>query len=217
MFRNLRSFGPAAFAAVALVFAAAPADAAKGQFSIGAHAGRGLYSMSAFNDSLQAADLEKMKGNWEFGGSVRYQVSEKAALDLEATMLEPESTTEDPGNPDLVYTAPALAVPLSLVYTLSEGAKSRVNLVVGAGVLTGAKLRGEQGPTEVETESETPFFGQAGFEVDYFLSPQFALTGRALGRLAGEAEVVFGGVEYPLSYTGATFGVGVRAYFGGAE
>jgi hypothetical protein len=42
MLRNLRAFAPAAFAALTLAAVVVPADAATGEFSLGAHASRGF-------------------------------------------------------------------------------------------------------------------------------------------------------------------------------
>lgn len=214
MNRTLRPVLVAA-ACAALAFAlASPAQAQKGTFSIGGNAGVGFYSMGDLNDALEANGFEKITSGWEFGGSLRYQVSEKAALDLEFNKLNPKSTTPDPGNPDIEYSVPALAIPLSLVYMLSENDQYRLNLLVGAGLLSGVKLHGEQGAVELETDSASGFIGQAGFETLWKLSPQFALSARALGRL-GKATVDDAGTDYDASFTGGTLGVGARVSFGG--
>lgn len=216
MIRSLRLFAFAAVAALALSSLAAPAFAQVGAVSLGGNFGVGFYSPSDINDALEAADFEKITSGLEFGGSIRYQFSEKAALDLEVNKLNPKSSTPDPGNPDIEYSLPALAIPLSLVYTLSENDQYRFNLVVGGGLLSSVKLRGEQGPTELETDGESGIMGQAGFETMWKLSPQFGLTARALGRI-GSATVDDSGTEYDVSYAGGTLGVGARVSFGGGQ
>jgi hypothetical protein len=213
MLRKLRSLFMAASVLLAVAVAAAPASAAKGEFSIGGNVGVGFYSMGEINDALVEDDFEEISSGMEFGGSLRYQVSERAALDLEVNRLNPKSTTEDPGFPDIEFSAPALAIPLNLVYTLSENDQYRFNLIAGAGLLSGAKLRGVQGPVELESDSASGFLGQAGFETMWKLSPQFALTARALGRM-GSASLDDEDVD--ASYSGGVLGLGLRASFGGS-
>lgn len=215
--RPLRLFLVALVATIAFPLLSAPAHAAKGECSVGGNLGVGIYSMSAANDSLEAEGLEKISSGWEFGGSFRYQVSEKAALDIEVSALNPKSTTTESGFPDIVFKTPALAIPLSLIYRLSENDQYRFNFVVGGGLISGAKIKGDDGTFSIESDSKSSAFGQAGFETEWLVSPKFALTARALGRLSGKPEVTIEGSDVELDYTGAVFGVGARVLFGGGQ
>ena len=208
-------------AAAALVAAAAlpfPAMAATpGVFSLGLNLGTGIYSNSDINDVLEANDFEEITGGWEYGGSLRYQVSPKIGLDLEVNRIDPSSTTDIPGEPEVEFSTPAMAVPLNLVYELSSNDTNVFNLFGGPGILTGAKFRAEQDPDEEESDAGTAFYGQIGLEALWKLSPTFALGARALGRTASteidDPDNDLDGFE--MNYGGIAFGLGARVFFGG--
>jgi hypothetical protein len=218
MHRSLRLISPAALALVAVAAFAAPSWSAEaGTFSIGGNFGTGIYSHSDLNDIIEAGGGEEVTSGWEYGGSLRYQASPRLALDLELNLMNPSATTEgDPGDPDIEISTPAMAIPLNLYFTLSENDQYRFNLFGGAGLLSGAKLRVEVDPDDEETEGASSFYGQAGLEAQWMLSPQFALGARVLGRTAkATTETEDGTVEYDLDYTGVAFGLGARLSFGG--
>ena len=203
--------------AIALVVIAAgvtPASAATpGVFSLGANFGTGIYSNSDLNDGLETVDIEEVTSGWEYGGSLRYQMSPKVALDLEINMMNPSSTTEDPAG-EIETSTPAMAIPLNLYYQLSENDQYAFNLFGGAGILSGAKLKAEQGSVEDEIEAGSSFYGQAGLEAQWKLSQQFALSARALGRTA-KATLEDTDPELDVDYSGFAFGLGARVMFGG--
>lgn len=215
MQRHLRAIGGTAVALLALAAGTSPALAATpGTFSIGGNFGTGIYSNSDLNDSLEVYGFEEVSSGWELGGSLRYQISPKVALDLEANSLNPKSSTEIPGEDELELSTPALAVPLNLYVTLSENDQYRFNVFAGAGVLSGVKVKREGGGfIESESETASSFYGQGGLEAQMMVSPQFALTARALGRLA-KATIEEDDDEFDVDLSGVAFGLGARIAFG---
>lgn len=210
----MKQLTTAAAAILALAVLTGPAGAAtQGTWSLGANFGTGMYSNSELNDEL-GTGVEEITSGWEFGGSLRYQVSPRLALDLEVNQMKPASTTEDPGNPDIELSTPALAIPVNAVYELSRNEKNAFNLFGGAGIVTGAKFRAEQGGPATELDAATSFYGQAGLEAQWMMSTQFSLGARAFGRMA-KAEI--DETEIDADYSGFGFGLGARMSFGGGE
>lgn len=207
--------GFTAAALVALAALAGPASAAtQGTFSIGANFGTGMASNSDLNDAL-GPDVEEVKSGWEMGGSLRYQVTPRLALDLEVNRMKPASTTESSGNPDVDLSTPGLAIPLNLYYTLTENETYAFNLFGGAGVVTGAKLHGEaDGSDDLDIDGASSFYGQAGLESQWMLTRSFALSARALGRMA-KSELEDTDPAVDIDYSGFAFGIGARMSFGG--
>ena len=218
-----------ALAAAVLAFGlAAPGFAAEtGKWSIGGNFGIGTYSNGAFNDSLQTFDppLEKVKDGWEYGGSLRTRLSPKASLEVEGNLLNGKSTT-DILNQSVDAKTTAFALPLNLVYLLSENDKYAFNLVVGAGPLLSTKFKIEGAGATFESDSKTAFVGQGGFEGDWFVGKQVAVTARVLGRYAKASDVEYandptdpsaGKSKIDLNLSGFAFGLGLRAYFGGTK
>jgi hypothetical protein len=203
----------AAAALLALAVLTGPADAAtQGTWSLGANFGTATYSNTDLNDAI--APVEELSSGWEFGGSLRYQVSPRLALDLEVNQMKPASTTEDPGNPDLEVSTPAFAIPVNAVYELSRNEKTAFNLFGGAGMVTGAKFHAEQGGISDETDAASSFYGQAGLEAQWMMSQQFSLGARAMGRMA-KAEIEDEVTPVDADYSGIGFGIGARMNFGG--
>jgi hypothetical protein len=218
MHRSLRLIRTAAAALVAVAAFAAPSwSAEKGTFSIGGNFGTGIYSNSDLNDALELQGVEEVSSGWEYGGSLRYQASPRLALDLEANLMNPKSTTEIPGESDLEVSTPGLAIPLSLYYTLTENDQYVFNLFGGAGLVTGVKGKQEGGGfADYESESGSGFYGHAGLEAQWMLSPQFSLGARALGRTAkADIEGDTPDDDFEIDYTGVAFGLGARLWFGG--
>ena len=216
MHRHLRLMFIAA-AVLALASLAGPAAAAQqGTFSIGGNFGTGIYSNSDINDELEVSGYEEITSGWEYGGSLRYQVSPRIALDLEVNRMNPASTTEVSGNPDVELSTPGLAIPLNLYFLLSENDQYAFNLFAGAGMVTSSKFKAEQGGIEDEVDAESSFYGQLGVEAQWMLSPQFSLGARALGRMAkAELEADPGDPTFDVDYSGVAFGLGARLSFGG--
>ena len=210
----MKQLTTAAAAILALVVLTGPAHAAtQGTWSLGANFGTGLYSNSDLNDAL-GTDVEEITSGWEFGGSLRYQVSPRLGMDLEVNSMKPASTTESPGNPDLELSTPGMAITVNPVYELSRNEKTAFNLFGGAGMVTGAKFQGESDGETEELDAATSFYGQAGLEAQFMMSPQFALGARAFGRMA-KAEIEDTTID--VDYSGFAFGIGARMSFGGGN
>lgn len=199
--------------------------AAKGQFSIGGNFGTSITDGGAFNDSLKAIvgqpPYEDMAGDWDFGGSLRYGVSDKVSLDLEINKLKVKGTSPDAPNPDLVATETAVVVPLNLYLALAQNDSYDFNFFAGVGPMLGAQWKAEQsGFGEIKSEKKTGLYAQGGLEGLFKLSPQFALTGRVLGRLAKASDLELSDdptFTADADMSGIAFSVGLRAFFGGNE
>lgn len=227
MFQRTRALLVLALAFTAILGAtSAPALAAKGQFSIGGNFGTSITNGGAFNDSLKAfigsPPYKEISGDWDFGGSIRYGLSDKASLDLEFNKIKAKSkTTVSPD--ELTASEEALAIPLNLVYALSTNDNYDFNLVIGAGLMTGTKWKLEEtgtSPGSEESKSKSAFYGQGGFEGIYKLSPQFGITARALGRLAKANDLEWTDdptTKFDVNMSGVAFSVGLRAFFGGTK
>ena len=220
MFKNLRSPLVAMVAfAIGLGLSAGPAHAAKGQWSLGGNFGVGLYSNGQLNDSLEAVGLEKVSDGFEYGGTLRYGIAPTKALELETNLLNGESSTDVTGGTIKIKTK-AVALPLNLLFQVSENDKYSFHFLIGAGPMLDTKITAEAGSLKTESESKTAFMAQGGFEGDWFMSKQFALTARALGRYAKASDIELdktdpsaGKIDVNLS--GAAFSLGLRVFFGG--
>jgi hypothetical protein len=218
MFKNLRSalMVVSAFA-LGLGLAAGTANAAKGQWSIGGNFGVGTYSNSAFNDSLDVIGLKNVKDGFEYGGSIRYGVSPKVALDYEVNLLNGK-VTDDDQTPNIDISTKSVALPLSLYYQLASNDKYAFHFFVGGGPMVSTKWKLDNGQTSIESKSKTSFYAHGGFEGDLMLSKTVALTGRALGRLAKASDVEQSDdptTKVDVDLSGAAFSLGLRVFFGG--
>jgi opacity protein-like surface antigen len=216
MQRSLLSLSSVAVALVALAVFVSPASAAMpGTFSIGGNFGTGIYSNGDINDILEEGGQDKINSGWEYGGSLRYQMSPKLALDLEANFMNPAVTIEGTGgDPDTDISTPGMAVPLSLYYQLSQNETTAFNIFGGAGIVTGAKLKLESDGEEDEADAASSFYGQAGLEAQYMVSQSFALGARAMGRMA-KSEIEDSDPSLDIDYSGFAFSLGARMMFGG--
>lgn len=216
MQRSLLSLSSAAAALVALAVFVGPASAATpGTFSIGGNFGTGIYSNGDINDILEEGGQDKINSGWEYGGSLRYQMSPRLALDLEANFMKPAVTIEGTGgDPDTDLSTPGMAVPLSLYYQLSQNETTAFNIFGGAGIVTGAKLKVESDGDEDEVDAKSSFYGQAGLEAQYMVSQSFALGARAMGRMA-KSEIEDTDPSLDIDYSGFAFSLGARMMFGG--
>src|SRR5678815_3335665 len=81
-----------------------------------------------------------------------------------------------------------IAMPVNFLYALSQNDTHDFNLLVGAGPVFNmhgtVHAEDPSGSLETESASKTAFMAQGGFEGDYKVSTQFALSGRVLGRYA---------------------------------
>lgn len=210
--------------AMALGFASGTALAAKGDWSIGGNVGTSITNGGAFNDSLKAAftgssvQYKDISGDWEFGGSIRHGISDKASLDLEVNRIRAKSTSKDPGFPDVVATETGIAIPLNLYLSLTTNDSYDFSFFVGAGPMVSSQWKIKQGTTELKSKNKTTFYAQGGFEGMWKASKQFGITARALGRLAKANDVEWTTATTPptkfnMNMSGAAFGLGVRVIF----
>lgn len=224
--------GLVAVAIAASLSLAAPAHAAKGQWSIGGNFGVGLYSNTAINDSLDVlfqgsgVSPKHVKSGWEYGGSIRYGVSPKLSLDYEVNLMNGKGTTDansTAGTAKLVAHTKGLAGPLSLYYELGKSEKSTIYFFVGGGPMYGTKWKLESTdltPNTIEAKSKTGFYAHGGFEGDYNLSKSVAITARALGRYAKASDVTYTDpttsqeTKADVNLSGGAFSLGLRAFFG---
>ena len=177
MFKNLRSSLVAVSAfALGLGLAAGTAHAAKGQWSLGGNFGVGTYSNSAFNDSLDVAGLKNVKDGFEYGGSIRYGVSPKVALDYEVNLLNGK-VTDDTLTPNVDISTKAVALPLSMYYQLASNDKYAFHLILGAGPMVSTKWKLDNGTTVIESKSKTAFYAHGGFEGDWMVGKTVAIRG----------------------------------------
>ena len=222
MFHRYRAALVAAVAVAAvLCVSTGAAFAAKGQFSIGGNFGASITDGGAFNDSLKAAvgkpPYEDIAGDWDFGGSLRYGISQKASLDLEVNAIKAKGRSEVSPN-FLEASEKGLATSLNLYYALTQNDSHEFNFFIGAGPLIGAKWKLDTNTGSEESESKTSLYAQAGLEGQYKLSQSFALSARAFGRLAKASDVAWTDdptTKFDLDMSGVAFSVGMRAYFGG--
>ena len=202
-------------AALLLVSALPVSAATKGMWSLGANFGTGMYSNSDINEGRDEAGVDEVSSGWEYGGSLRYQVSPKMGLDLEVNRMTPKVTHEISGT-EFDESTPGMAIPVNLVYNLSENDKFSFNIFGGPGIVTGAKWRISDDTGDDELKGGTSFYGQAGLETQWMVAPTFALGARALGRTAkSELEAIDPTAD--IDYSGFSFGLGARMFFGGAH
>jgi hypothetical protein len=219
-FQNL-----AAFAAVALVISTAPAFAAKGQWSLGGNFGVGTYSNGDVNDQLQSIGADKIKDGWEFGGTLRHGMSDKMSLEIEGMAMNGKSETTE-GTTTFTAHTKSFATPVNLLIGLAQNDKHDFSAIVGAGPMWNTKATSEisdpSGTVSGESGSKTAFMAQGGFEGDYFMSRQFALSGRALGRYAKASNVDNDKNDpsagtFDIDHSGFAFNLGLRMFFGGGQ
>ena len=208
-------------ALLALTLFAVPASAAPGTWSLGANFGVGTYSNSDLNDQLEAGGVKAVKDGWEFGGTIRRGLSTKTSLELEGMMMDGKSTTEE-GTATLDFHTKGIAMPVNMLYALSQNDTHDFSLLVGAGPvfnMHGSQTFEDTGVSvEGETASKTAFMAQGGFEGDYLLSRQFALSGRVLGRYAKAGDVDINKDDpsdgtIDLDHSGFAFSLGMRMFF----
>ncbi|MEP7028557.1 MAG: outer membrane beta-barrel protein [Candidatus Eisenbacteria bacterium] len=208
--------------ALSLALTSGSAQAAKSQFSIGGNFGTGIYSNSDINKLLKAdtPPRKEIKSGWEYGGTLRYGISNKVSLDAEVNSINAKATTTNPsGNGDEKYAVKGIAVPVNIILALAENDKYTFNLFAGAGPLLSAKLTAQDDTNNIKTDSQTTITAQGGFEGMMFVSPKFAITARALGRTAKISDLQVNGVsstpKLDADLSGAAFSLGLRAFFGG--
>ena len=207
-------------ALLALTLFAVPASAA-GPWSLGANFGVGTYSNKDVNDALPSG-MDDIKDGFEFGGTIRHSMSVKSSLELEGMMMNGKSTTEF-GTATADLHTKGIAMPVNFLYALSQNDTHDFNLLVGAGPvfnMHGSSTFEDTDGTTIEgdTGSKTTFMAQGGFEGDYKVSNQFALSGRVLGRYAKASDVDADKNDpsegtFDIDHSGFAFSLGMRMFF----
>jgi outer membrane protein W len=211
----------AAAVAAALALTTAPAFAAQGTWSLGANFGLGTYSNGELNDALNSTGIKEVKDGWEYGGTLRYGLSPKTSLELEGMSMNGKSTTTE-GTTSLDVHTKALGLPVNFLYALSQNETHDFNLLIGAGPMLNTKITTKLEDTGSSSEdnsaSKTAFMAQGGFEGDYLLSRQFALSARVLGRFAkadnvdvDSSDPSAGNIDINMS--GFAASLGMRVFF----
>jgi hypothetical protein len=206
---------------LALTLFAVPAGADPGAWSLGANFGVGTYSNSNLNDQLEADGIKAVKDGYEFGGTIRKGMSVKSSLELEGMTMNGKSTTEE-GTSSLDVHTKGIAMPVNFLYALSQNDTHDFNLLVGAGPVLNMHgtfhAEDPSGSGDTETGSKTAFMAQGGFEGDYKVSTQFALSGRVLGRYAKASDVDVDKNDssagtFDIDHSGFAFSLGMRMFF----
>jgi hypothetical protein len=202
--------------------------------------GHGKYSASAVNDAVKAFDAQpsiqsggadEIKGDSEFGGSVRFPIRPKLSLDIELSRFR--STTSDRGVPSLnnaktEYEIAAMPLAVSAYYGAYSTPKLRVNAFAGAGPMLVTQFKGEipfiSGIRLSVEDTKTGVYAHAGIEGEYLLASRLAVTGRVLGRYAKASKVVDDKTlednifapwnRRDVDFSGIGLDVGLRAYIG---
>jgi hypothetical protein len=205
---------------LALTLFAVPASAAPGAWSLGANFGVGTYSNSNATEDL-GTGVDAVKDGFEFGGTIRHAMSVKSSLELEGMTMNGKSTTTE-GTTSVDVHTKGLAMPVNFLYGLSQNDTHDFNLLVGAGPVFNMKGTANIEDTglsmETESGSKTTFMAQGGFEGDYLLSRQFALSGRVLGRYAKASDVDVNKDDpsdgtFDIDHSGFAFSLGMRMFF----
>jgi len=205
---------------LALTLFAIPATAAPGTWSLGANFGVGTYSNKDVNNGLPDG-VDDIKDGWEFGGTIRKGMSAKTSLELEGMMMDGKTTYESSGTTADFHTK-GIAMPVNFLYALSQNDTHDFNLLVGAGPVFNmhgtSKIEDTTGTLEGESASKTAFMAQGGFEGDYKVSTQFALSGRVLGRYAKASDVDLDKTDpsqgsIDIDHSGFAFSLGMRMFF----
>lgn len=193
------------------------AHAATGQYSIGGNLGVGFYSGGSFNNSLAASGYKKVSQGWEYGGSLRYGISDRVALDYEVLNMNGKGRTKTV-TPEFQAESNGIATPVSLYYELSKNDSYSFGIFGGAGPMFKTSWSTKQGPMSAESRTKTALYAHAGFEGQWKLSKKFAVTSRALARIAKAKqleETTDPATRFDVSMSGTAFSLGFRAFFGG--
>lgn len=202
--------------ALTLASCAAQAGAEAGRWSIGASFGAGVYAGGSLNDSLRAIGYKEVTQGREYGGSVRYRITRRWSIEGEVIALRGKGTT-DSIEPRFVARTRGLATPLSLDYQLTQNDSYEFSFFGGAGPMFGAGWTAEQVPNRFESQTRTALYGHAGFEGRLRAGPRFAVTMRALGRIARAddlEQIDDPRIRYGVSMSGFAFSAGLRAWLG---
>jgi hypothetical protein len=211
--------------------------------SVGAWYGYGRYGLKQVNDGIRAFEsgppypilgTDEIKGDPEFGGSVRFPLGPRLALEVELVRFN--SSVSDSGRPSTWYNYPTrfqvTAVPLvfNLHYAMRSSPRMRLDTFAGAGPMLVTELlwtRNDHTSQEQQGQfgSKTGFYGQLGLEGEYMVHARLGLNARVLGRLARTPDLIEPSRAYQPAYmesfvgrdvdfSGFGFDLGLRLYIG---
>ncbi len=194
--------------AAAFTSAAVP----RGAWSVGAQGAYAILSMGDLNANIHTSNsilgtrFEDLKHGWEGALDVRYAFRDGLFVGAEGGYLRGR-TEDQSGEAGRIW---ASAVPLQVIGGGAVGRPTQwsARVVVGIGVLVAGKF-------EALGRSATGvgFLTSLGGEVEYRVAPSLALAGQALVRQAKVSKP--DNLDYDVDFTGASFRLGVRGYFGG--
>jgi hypothetical protein len=212
--------------------------------SIGGVFGYGMYKPKDINDAIKKFDEDfnlgagdEIKGDVEFGGSVRFPLRPRLSLDLEiirfhTTVSDAGPRTSTPDWKPSDFEVSALPVVANLYYNVWSKPHIRANVFGGLGPMLVSYLSvtlnvslAPELPSFAKTGTKTGFYGHLGVEGEYLITPRLSLCGRVLGRMANAGKVISydakgateGFVRFndkSVSFSGFGFDVGLRAYIG---
>jgi hypothetical protein len=192
----------------------------KGGFSVGVTGGISIIQMDDINRFIQISNttentrFDEFGTGWEVSADVRYALSKKIFLGLEAGYIWDES--EDPlsGARLKTYGYPVL---LTLGHSTKPDGSVVFRFLGGIGLLVNGTLDNFRG----NTLQGTGFMGQLGGEVELRLLPAFGLTLVGVARTAkvADPEDTSSGMASPfdLDFSGAGLRLGLRGYIGGGR
>ncbi len=184
----------------------------RGAWSVGAQGAYAILSMGDVNTTIHTINsdrgtrFEDLKHAWEGALDVRYAFRDGLFIGAEGGYLR--GHTEDQGGAGgRIWGG---AVPLQVIGGAAVGRPTQwgARVVVGIGALVAGKLEALG-----LSASGVGFLTSLGGEVEYRVTPSLALAGQALVRQAKVSKP--GNLDYDVDFTGASFRLGVRGYFGG--
>lgn len=192
-------------------------------FGVGSGANKDMAEIAVAGGGTPEYDVKP-----QFGGSVRFPLSQRLSLELELQRFRATNADSFPVDNRANYEVSALPFSLSLYYAALTRSHYRLNLFGGAGPLltTVSKIEfGDFSGTAITLSNQkTGMYGHAGLEAEYLVTNRISLSGRVMGRIA-KAEKLLEDFDFD-AYGSATlkdrevefngFGatVGLRAYIG---
>jgi tetratricopeptide (TPR) repeat protein len=191
-------------------------------YGVGSGANEDLAEIAVAGGGDKQFDVDE-----SFGGAVRFPISPRWSLEIEMQRFRAANADTFPGDNRAVYEVSALPLSLSAYYAAIVNPKWRVNVFGGVGSLLAAtsSIRFNFGSVTLQlSDQKNGFYGHAGVEGEYLVTPRFAAWGRALARVANAGDIYSGSelIAYgvaPLkgrevNFSGVGAHVGLRAYIG---
>ncbi len=167
----------------------------------------------------------------QFGGSVRFPITQRLSLDLELQELRAKDKDTSPEPYTAHYEITAYPISLSLYHSTYSTRLVHLNLFAGGGLLSSAISRIDlqldfgsgQIPVSISGQKTGAYF-HGGLEGEFLVHPRIAVTGRVMGRYAKADKVLdeYGFDAYgtaslknrSIDFSGFAATLGLRAYIG---